>query len=119
MKTYRKPEARTYFDNEVSSFKALKACSHIIGFYGSFVWAGTYNILLEYADKGTLEDYFESTERPSTGRDITNFWDGLLNILGALKAIHGTPERGSYGSPIMNGYGQADLDGLLLLFQLH
>ena len=73
------------------------------------MWAGTYNILLEYADQGTLEDYYKNTERPSTGRDITNFWSGLLNILGALMAIHGTPERGSDGSPIMNGYADACL----------
>ena len=73
-------------------------------------------MLLEYADQGTLEDYFEHTDRPATEREIAEFWDGLLGILGALKAIHGTPERGPDESPIMNGYARPDLHSPSFLF---
>ncbi len=60
----------------------------IIGFYGSYVQDGSYNVLLEYADRGTLEDYLQSTPPPTTGEDIFKFWSALFNIIQALHLIH-------------------------------
>lgn len=57
MKTYRTRAGEDYYNHEVRAFKKLrhrkKPASNVIGFYGSFVRDGTFNVLLEYADKGT------------------------------------------------------------------
>ena len=53
-------DAERYYINEVSGFSHLnyggRTNANIIGFHGSFIRDGTYNVLLEYADRGTLED---------------------------------------------------------------
>ena len=108
MKTYRKIDAYKYYNNEVSAFKRFRRGAggphpDIVGFYGSFILAGTYNTLLEYADMGTLEDYFKSNPGPSSGEEIANFWDGLLKIFSALETIHGTGEKEENGPIVLNG----------------
>jgi len=67
----------------------------IIGLHGSFVQNDTYNLVLEYANKGTLEDYFRTTAPPYSGDDVIKFWRGLFSVLYALKVIHEAP----YGDP--------------------
>ena len=81
--------------------------ANIIGFHGSFVRDGTYNVLLEYADRGTLEQYFDTIQPPSSRQDIIQFWGGLLKTLGALVAIHSVPPSDSAASSdasIFQGY---------------
>lgn len=46
-------------------------------------------MLLEYADRGTLEQYFNTAQPPSSGESIINVWRELCKILPALAAIHG------------------------------
>jgi len=60
----------------------------VIQFYGSFKHCGAYSLILEYADKGTLEQYFQTTERPSNGPDIRKFWKSILQLAKALSRIH-------------------------------
>ena len=45
-------------------------------------------MLLEYADRGTLENYFFNVSPPTTGDDILRFWEALLEITKALCNIH-------------------------------
>jgi serine/threonine protein kinase len=60
--------------------------------YGSYIHGDNYNIILEYADKGTLEEYFRRESPPSRGGDIIKFWEGLFQLIKGLKAIHSARE---------------------------
>lgn len=61
----------------------------MIGFYGGFRHGDRYNIILEFADKGTLEDYFKKITPPTTGEEIITFWEHLFNLIEALLFVHG------------------------------
>ncbi|KAL8837659.1 MAG: hypothetical protein Q9176_005576 [Flavoplaca citrina] len=95
LKTYRTPDAKQYFENERNAFIQLryggKPPENIIAFYGSFIRGGTYNIILEYADRGTLDDYMKNTPEPKTVIEIISFWGNFLASMGGLVQIHGTP----------------------------
>lgn len=107
MKTYETRDAENYFSNEVSAFQKLQREGkdpNIIGFHGSFTQNGTFNVLLEFADKGTLEEYFEKTSPPSSGEDVIKFWRGLFKILRALNMIHNVPKGESDGPQFFQGY---------------
>ncbi|KAL8963800.1 MAG: hypothetical protein Q9183_004945, partial [Haloplaca sp. 2 TL-2023] len=75
LKTYRRsPDAQEYFENERKGFIQLRygdrPPANIIEYYGSFIRGETYNILLEYADLGTLDDYMEKVAEPKTDNEI-------------------------------------------------
>ena len=114
LKTYNTPDAERYYKNEVDGFWNLSRRGgrnpNIIGFYGSFVRNGTFNVLLEYADRGTLAQYFDTVPPPSSGEDILKFWHELSKTLGALTAIHSVQPHDSAtsaASPILQGYRTA------------
>src|SRR5579871_3220705 len=88
LKRYLTKDAEEYHNREVRGFNALRYSESIIGFYGSYKHGDDYNILLEFADKGTLEDYFQRETPPSRGDDIIKFWSRLFELIKALKAIH-------------------------------
>jgi len=76
----------------------------VIGFYGSYRQGISYNVILEYANKGTLEEYFRVTAPPVKGEDIINFWTGLFKIIKGLKSIHDIELRGIEGPQVLHGY---------------
>ena len=93
MKSYRGPDAKLYYENEVDAFKRLRAKqktldTNIVTFYGSYRQNDTFNVLLEYADEGTLETYFNEVFPPRSGSDIHQFWESLCGVLKALTQIH-------------------------------
>lgn len=94
--------------NEVAAFKKVMSrkdsASSIIRFYGSYVQNDSFNVLLEYANQGTLEEYFQKIDPPSRDKDIIDFWRSLFNVVKALLHIHqvGKPEVG--GPQIFQGY---------------
>lgn len=71
----------------------------LIQFLGSYRQGDTYNILLEYADRGTLEDFFRHTTPPSLGEDIVMFWDRLFNVIKALSRIHASKRPDGFHGP--------------------
>lgn len=104
LKTYYEQDC---FQKEVKAFTRLRNAKEepsLIGFYGSFVHNSTYNIILEYADGGTLEDYFRTVSAPSNGWDILHFWKGILQIIEALCRIHEVVDSESTNSPIYQGF---------------
>jgi serine/threonine protein kinase len=70
----------------------VKHADSIIKYYGSYTHGNEFNILLEYADKGTLEEYFQTESPPSRGGDIIKFWENLFQLIKGLKAIHSVRE---------------------------
>jgi serine/threonine protein kinase len=76
------------YRQEVKNFSSSRHSESIIRFHGSYIHGDSYNILLEFADKGSLEEYFQKQTPPSRGRDIIKFWDSLFQLIKALKTIH-------------------------------
>lgn len=77
---------------------------NIIGFYGGFVCQGTYNLILEYADFGNLDDYMKQTPPPSTTQEKVIFWDNFLAVINGLVKIHGEGEDNPDIFQILLGY---------------
>lgn len=75
----------------------------VIAYYGSFIDDDTYNIILEYADRGNLEDFMKSTPEPTTETYMIEFWDRLCSISHGLALIHGTPGSTANGIPGLLG----------------
>ena len=109
LKTYNTSDAKHYYENEVEAFKKIAIKDgqdkSIVQFLGSYKQGDTYNILLEYADRLTLEHFFQDVAPPTLGKDITIFWQRLFNLLKALSCIH-TIERpdGLTGPDILIGW---------------
>lgn len=80
----------------------------IVGFYGSFSQAESYNIILEYADGGTLERYFRETRKPQSPAETLKVWEALFGLLEGLHTIHGLqPTNPEYA--IFPGYVSSSL----------
>jgi serine/threonine protein kinase len=107
LKTYITAAAAISYTREVEAFRRLQqkgGDTGIIGFHGSFTRGDSYHVLLEYADKGTLEDYFEKETPPVDPEEIINFWEALFKILDALSRIHQINPDGTGGPHIFHGY---------------
>lgn len=107
IKSYETQEAEEYYLKETDAFRTLRSSgghSNIIGYHGSFIRGGTYNLILEYANEGTLEDYFWRTKAPLRGEDILRLWQGLSKLVGALKMIHNVPRSESDRLHLLQGY---------------
>jgi serine/threonine protein kinase len=90
LKTYYTQNAKNDYQNEVDVLRKLKPDNHpnIIHFYGNFKYGETYNVILEHADQGNLEEYFNKIPPPSKLDDIARFWNALFGILKALHSLH-------------------------------
>jgi serine/threonine protein kinase len=92
LKRYSTKEGEPYYSKKINGFRSVRQADSIIKFYGSYIHGDHYNILLEYADKGSLEEYFRKESPPSRGIDIIKFWEGLFQLIKGLKAIHSARE---------------------------
>ena len=106
VKTYRGREAEEYYTIERKAYMKLKTdgqpAPNIVGFRGSFVRNDTYNLILEYADKGTLEDFMKINQPPSDGQEIFTLWKQLFGLFRGLGMIHYV-EKDLEGPRIMLG----------------
>ncbi|KAK4544430.1 hypothetical protein LTR36_004321 [Oleoguttula mirabilis] len=107
----RRQHAERYYSTEVHNFaqltsRASTSTPGLIGFYGGFEHGDTFNILLEYANGGTLEDMFQQREPPSCGDDIIAFWNAFVEVLKALASIHDLKKEASdtMGHKVFQGY---------------
>jgi serine/threonine protein kinase len=92
LKRYPTKDGEPRYNQKISGFRSVRQADSIIKFYGSYIHADNYNILLEFADKGSLEDFFKRESPPSRGGDIIKFWEGLFQLIKGLKAIHSARE---------------------------
>ncbi|KAL8740664.1 MAG: hypothetical protein Q9190_006661 [Brigantiaea leucoxantha] len=107
LKTYWGPDAKDQHRAERDAFMNLRYNNTptpcVIAYYGSFIDDGTYNIILEFADRGTLEEYMETTSKPTSIEDMIEFWDRLSDISHGLAFIHGSPGDPTTGIPVLLG----------------
>jgi len=106
LKTFRSHNAEINYNSERAAFSLLrgnKPHPNIVCYYGSFRHSDTFNIILEYADRGDLEQYLQNTNPPSNAADIVNLWKGMSGLLLALLQIHGIQLDSAKGPRTMIG----------------
>ncbi|KAG0650429.1 Serine threonine-kinase Nek7 [Hyphodiscus hymeniophilus] len=92
LKRYATQEGEAAYKKEVNGYRSVKHADTIIKYYGSYIHGHDFNILLECADKGSLEEYFQRESPPSRGVDIIKFWENIFQLIKGLKAIHSIRE---------------------------
>lgn len=92
LKRYPTKDGEHRYNQKISGFRSVRQAESVIKFYGSYIHGENYNILLEFADKGSLEEYFRRESPPSRGGDIIKFWEALFQLIKGLKAIHSARE---------------------------
>ena len=94
LESFSSPQGLDAYAETVNSFRSVKNSEGIIKFYGSYDHGNKSHILLEFADKGTLDDFFRTETPPSRGNEIVDFWENLFKLIKGLKAIHSVKEYG-------------------------
>ncbi|CZR67936.1 uncharacterized protein PAC_17835 [Phialocephala subalpina] len=91
LKKYSSATATTVYKREIEAFRGLARMPIVgdtkkLGFAGSFNRGDTHNIILEYGDVDTLEDFFQS-EMPllDLTKDFTQFWEAMLGVVEGVK----------------------------------
>ncbi|KAL9131154.1 MAG: hypothetical protein Q9217_000855 [Psora testacea] len=119
LKSFRGKNAREYFETERRAFLKLgagkKLPSNIIGFYGSFVHNDKFNLILEYADRGNLEQFMQSAVPPSNLVDNIDFWENMFGLLRGLTLLHGLNEDNTDHNPRELGWHQDITPGNILV----
>ncbi|KAK8079737.1 hypothetical protein PG997_007555 [Apiospora hydei] len=83
------------YKNEVEAYTNLmrQGSQAIIRCYDWFEQAGKYTIILEYAELGSLLDYWDSTHEPTSPKDIDTLWTCFFELLKGLAVIHNNLPR--------------------------
>ncbi|KAI0412123.1 hypothetical protein F5X98DRAFT_23177 [Xylaria grammica] len=82
--------------NELKYFQLLKNITdkkseNIVKFYCSYRELSSpvrYNIILEYADGGSLVDLFQQDNPPIIISELVQFWESLAKLAGGLDTVH-------------------------------
>jgi serine/threonine protein kinase len=90
LKAYTDSRYRPLYTNEARALTTLQQPKNenIVGYYGSFVQNGTFNLLLQFADGGNLLDYYGNTPPPTDPADVRRFWRSLFSVFKGLHAVH-------------------------------
>jgi serine/threonine protein kinase len=77
-----------------------------VEFYASFEHRGSFNLVLEYAEGGTLEDALNHWQAPSCGSDIIHLWNSVFEVVHGLFWIHDRhrPSHGVLAGVYEQGY---------------
>jgi hypothetical protein len=106
LKRYCTAEAERYFESELDAYRAVhlggSGESNLVGFYGTFEQHAAYNVLLEFADQGSLLDYFQ-TAPPVRSDDIQIFWRNFLDLIKTLDSIHKLQPGHAPGPRVLQG----------------
>jgi hypothetical protein len=124
LKRYSSATATTVYKREIEAFRGLARTQIVgdtrkLGFAGSFTGGDTRNMILEYGDVDTLEDYFQSDMTPlDLTKDLTQFWEAMLGVVEGLKR-RDTMEQYQdlsiyHGYVILPGWASACADFALL-----
>lgn len=82
-----------YHEAEVAAYTTIRNCNtefpdQIVHFYGGFFQGRIANIVLEYADEGTLEEYFNDVPPPVTRDEQMDFWTAMRELILGLQKVH-------------------------------
>lgn len=65
----------------------------LIEFFGGISCPPTYSIILEYMDRGDLEQYWKTTSAPVTEKDVHDFWSAFTVLAEGLAFLHEIPAK--------------------------
>ncbi|KAL9083192.1 MAG: hypothetical protein Q9165_008635 [Trypethelium subeluteriae] len=95
LKTYHnKRNARLNWTEESKTFVRIRESidghkeEALVQFFGSLEQGDAYHIILEYANKGTLEQYWQNVAQPREPKDIGSSWENILSLVRAMQGIH-------------------------------
>ncbi|KAK3331440.1 hypothetical protein B0H66DRAFT_467908, partial [Apodospora peruviana] len=95
LKSYNHARDERSFKNEIKALTTLQQSRqsqreqwHIVGYYGSFIQNGTFNLILQFANGGNLLDYYRDFEPPKDPAQIRQFWKNLFKVLKGLHTVH-------------------------------
>ncbi|KAL9623447.1 MAG: hypothetical protein Q9160_002340 [Pyrenula sp. 1 TL-2023] len=92
VKEYLPGEAEEYYEAEIEGHSLTRSSGAIVSCYGSFRQdtprGPALSLILEYADAGTLEEYFQAKSQPSTRTNMIAFWENLQQLALALSDLH-------------------------------
>lgn len=92
IKTYRGSTGKRKFEDEVQGYLKVKKggqpVESITRFYGTYAYQDEYNLILEYADLGTLDDFMQAVDPPQRATDILLIWSRLFELAQALQRVH-------------------------------
>jgi hypothetical protein len=75
----------------VQTFQKLRdggSSPNVIGFYTAFKHGSTWHCILEYADRGSLEQYLQCSMPPEDGIHVARLWKRVLDLIRGLKDLH-------------------------------
>ncbi|KAH6672041.1 hypothetical protein B0J14DRAFT_85731 [Halenospora varia] len=90
LKTYQGRDAEKSWSNEVQTFQKLRdvgSSPNVIGFYTAFKHGSTWHCILEYADRGSLEQYLRLNMPPKDKINIARLWKRVLGLIRGLKDL--------------------------------
>lgn len=88
LKTYTTELGQAEYRHEIAGFRSMRGADGIVNFYGSYIHGENYNIMLEHANRGSLEEYLRNEEPPARAKDIIQFWEGMFELIRGLKTVH-------------------------------
>ena len=111
LKSCSEKQSHRYLQIESKALTTLQqsGSEHIVGYYGSFIQGGVFNLLLQYADGGNLLDYFAVTGPPKEPEDIQRFWKSFVSITQGLHSVHQLRPMSSDDNGEYRGYGRSHL----------
>jgi serine/threonine protein kinase len=101
--------AEAHWRREVKAFRNfardVRPEPNLIGFYGAYIHGSTFNIILQYAESGNLNDFFfnQDTRIPSTPDQRLAFWTQLFGIITAVHRLHQWPGEEGEGAQSIAG----------------
>ncbi|KAK3649115.1 hypothetical protein LTR22_013085 [Elasticomyces elasticus] len=92
LKVYEGPEAQEHYESEVKALTRIQAVGYpvdsLLYYYGAYVYSGAYHVIMEFADAGTLEEYFQKVTPPTDGADILSIWQATFGLAEAVHRVH-------------------------------
>ncbi|KAM7219499.1 hypothetical protein V8F06_005054 [Rhypophila decipiens] len=94
LKSYHGERYRRLFLNDAKALTTLHQKTgneNIVGYYGSFIQNDKFNLLLQFANAGSLLDYYHNPQLaspPTSQEEIRQFWRSLLSVLKGLHQVH-------------------------------
>jgi hypothetical protein len=95
VKEYPKCELEPSFENEVNVYISLSntarkdvVSKYFLKYHGSFIQNQKGYILLEYANEGSLLDFFQRRTPPYTRETLNDLWSNIFELLLGLSILH-------------------------------
>ncbi|KAK4231946.1 kinase-like domain-containing protein [Podospora fimiseda] len=83
------------FENEVRAYISIAnsgqsrtAARYFLDYHGSFRQGGKGFIILEFANQGSLVDFFQTNDLPTTREELYSLWESFQNLASGLMLLH-------------------------------